>query len=39
MDECEGLSIEFIPFVDVLGSHGGFGEKAKALWDMLAKQA
>ena len=37
MDECEGLSIEFIPFV--LGSHGGFGEKAKALWGMLVKQA
>ena len=36
-DECEGLSIEFIPFV--LGSHGGFGEKAKALWGMLVKQA
>ena len=35
--ECESLSIDFMPFV--LGSHGGFGKDAKALWNMFVKKA
>ena len=36
-EECEEANIEFFPFV--LGSHGGFGRSAKAVWKLLVKHA
>ena len=35
--ECASLGLEFYPFV--LGSHGGFGRSARAVWALLVRQA
>ena len=37
LEECEEANIKFFPFV--LGSHGGFGRSAKAVWKLLVKRA
>ena len=36
-EECDEMNIEFFPFV--VGSHGGFGRSAKALWNLLVNHA
>ena len=35
--ECKKAGVLFYPFV--LGAHGGFGEEAKAVWDLFKKRA
>ena len=35
--ECEDADMLFYPFV--LGAHGGFGKKAKELWDLLVRNS
>ena len=37
LEECEESNLQFFPFV--VGAHGGFGRKAKALWDLLVCHA
>ena len=37
MAECKAVGMEFYPFV--LGAHGGFGDSANKLWQVLVKHA